>query len=77
MKNTKTEQVRLVIEKLSKIDKKKIPTIGHSIDMKKFYEVPEVKKTIKELKELGINEKSLCKMGFVPAGILLSGALAV
>ena len=72
---TKKEQVKKLLEEFSKIDKKKIPTKdnGHTIDTEKFFQVKEVKELLAELKKLKI--KSLCKMGFVAAGLLLDREL--
>ena len=67
----KKEQVKSLLDNFSKVDKKKIPKKDNSIDMSKFYDVPEVIQLTKELKELGINTKWLFKNGFVAAGMLL------
>jgi uncharacterized Zn finger protein (UPF0148 family) len=75
MKHKYQERVQKILEDFSKIDKKKIPNKDKSIYMEKFFEIPEVKQVIKELKSINITGKDLCKMGFIPAGIMLGRKL--
>ena len=68
LKNT----VGKILLRISKIDQKKIPTTDEGkMDMKKFKDVPEVKKGLEELMGLGVNGKILSSLGYPVATVLL------
>jgi hypothetical protein len=70
----KKAQVKMLLDMVSNI--KSIPTTDeHSIDMKRFYQVPEIKAIITLLKLLKVNAEYLSKNGFVVAFMLLGREL--
>jgi len=74
MTNKKVE-VKKLLDKLGKLDQKKVPTINNygreAIDMEKFPDVPEVAATIKTLREMEVDADWLFSNGFAAAGMLL------
>jgi lipopolysaccharide biosynthesis regulator YciM len=70
----KKAQVKMLLDMVSNI--KSIPTTDeHSIDMKRFYQVPEIKAIITLLKLLKVNADYLSKNGFIVAHMLLASEL--
>ena len=70
----KEDKVKMLLDEISNL--KNIPTKkDNSIDMEKFYEVPEIKAVITLLKNLNVNNEYLNKNGFAVAYMLLGQKL--
>jgi hypothetical protein len=68
------KKIEKIITRLSKLDRTKIALNKNGgMDLKKFNEMEEVKKVVEELKVEGVKSSSqLMKLGFVPAGMILT-----
>jgi hypothetical protein len=72
----KKATVKMLLDLISQLDRKSIPTSANgSMDMEKFYKVPEVSAVIVLLKSLKVDHKYLCDKGFVPASMIFGSVL--
>jgi hypothetical protein len=72
----KKATVKMLLELIQQINRKSIPTTADgSMDMEKFYKLPEVEAVITLLKVLKVDNDYLCNKGFVPASLVFGSAL--
>lgn len=73
MKKIDKNEVAKLLVKISEIDRNRIPKDkSGNLDVKRFNEMKDIKKMIKELKALGVKHSSqLFDLGFIPAGMVL------
>jgi hypothetical protein len=72
----KKATVKMLLELIQQINRKRIPTNAQgSMDMEKFYKLPEVEAVITLLKILKVDNKYLCDKGFVPASLVFGEIL--
>ena len=71
MEISKRQAVKVILEIVSTIPQDEIPTTeDNSIDLEKFYELPESKAVKALFNRLGVDYKWLSDKGFLPAAML-------